>query len=535
MLHPLSSADRVRSRTTVRLGVVLAGFALIVGLVPVLPAHAASAGVPLSPGSSGWAKVSGTRTTSIASAAVTIPSAIPVTFGFQFRAGSTASGYRARLTVTADGSVSGSFSRVASGNETMLDGTTSLGLQVRPGQVVHLEAAAAAKRTVRLYLRAWLDDTIKPPTWQLTAKDSSSRRIRTSGRTYLWAEPGAGTQPGTLACSAVSVRSYSAGRAAAVGVVAPEPNSDLFSIGVIPDTQDETNNTANTPFLNRVHWMVANTSRFDLRYVLHTGDMTNWGWLDSSQLARAGAAIDVLRNAGLPYSLAIGNHDTEAVGWNGVAGSSGYGGSAYMYNPECPATLGADACKSGLLVRRTDAFNQTFPLSSIQNVGGAYESGRIDNNWTTFSANGTRWLVLTLELWPRREVVAWAKDVVASHPNHNVIVQTHSYLTGSGKIWTSNGGYGATSPKYLYEKVIKPYANVSLVFSGHTGKFRQRTDSYGGHRVVSFLGNKLSGWGNDPVRIVTINTATGVVSSAVYNPLQGDTIDVTSSRISIIR
>ena len=53
--------------------------------------------------------------------------------------------------------------------------------------------------------------------------------------------------------------------------------------------------------------------------------------------------------------------------------------------------------------------------------------------------------------------------------------------------------------------------------------------------MVSFLGNKLSGWGNDPVRIVTINTATGVVSSAVYNPLRGNTTNVTSGRISIIR
>ena len=192
-MDPSKPGAQSRSPMIRGLGVLI-GLVLLVGLVSAPPAHAASAGVPLNPGSSGWAKISGTRTTAIASAAVTIPSAIPVTFGFQFRAGSTASGYRARLTVTADGSVSGSFTRVASGSETMLGGTTPLGIHVRPGQVVHLEAVAAAKKTVRLYLRAWLDEEIKPPTWQLTGKDSSSRRIRTSGRTYLWAEPGAGTQ-----------------------------------------------------------------------------------------------------------------------------------------------------------------------------------------------------------------------------------------------------------------------------------------------------------------------------------------------------
>ncbi|PKQ24736.1 MAG: hypothetical protein CVT65_01585 [Actinobacteria bacterium HGW-Actinobacteria-5] len=519
----------------VRTLALLVAVLMLVGLVPAAPANAGSASLPLTPDASSWSRISSKRTTSIASAAVTIPSAVPVTFGFQFRAKSTSSGYRARLSVAADGSLSGSFSRVASGRETMLGDATDLGIRVQPGDVINLEAAVAALKSVRLYLRAWRGGSIKPPTWQLTAKDASRKRLKKAGYTYLWARPDVDTTASDLACAGVSVKSYSASKAAAVGVVAPEPNSDQFSIAVMPDTQAETNNTANTPFLNRVNWMVANTSRFDLRYVLHTGDMVNWGWLDAGQFTRAKAAVAVLRNAGLPYALAIGNHDTEVVGWNGVPGSSGYGGSAYAYNPECPVRLGAGACKSWLLVRKTGAFNQSFPLSSIQNVGGAYEAGKIDNYWTTFNADDTQWLVLTLELWPRKEVVAWAKDVVASHPNVNVIIQTHSYLTGGGKISASDGGYGATSPKYLYDQVVKPYANVKLVFSGHTGKFTTRTDTYRGHTVVSYLGNELSGAGNNPVRIVTINTRTGVVSSAVYNPLKGATAGTTSNRISLVR
>ena len=49
-----------------------------------------------------------------------------------------------------------------------------------------------------------------------------------------------------------------------------------------------------------------------------------------------------------------------------------------------------------------------------------------------------------------RQVVSWAKDVVASHPHDNVIVLTHSFLEADGSVSTSNGGYGATAPSTLW-------------------------------------------------------------------------------------
>lgn len=530
-IPPLRSASFPPLRS---LAAALLAVLLLVGLVPATPVAAASKSLALTPGASSWATIGSSRTTSIASVAVTVPSAVPLEVGVQFRASSHASGYRAELAIGSDGSVAGSFSRVKSGARTSLGTSTPLGLTVKPGQVVHLEAAVAASKPVRLYLRAWLDGTIKVPNWQLSASDSSSGRITKAGKTYLWAAPDAGTQATKLVYGSVSVKSYSASKAAAVGVVEPEPNSDTFSIAVLPDTQAETNDPANRQFLNRVNWMVANKDAFDLRYVLHTGDVTNWGWLDPAQLTRAKAAMTVLNDAGLPYALTVGNHDTEAVGWNNVAGSSGYGGSAYMNNPECPSRLGAAACKSWLLLRHTEAFNKTFPLSGMGGVGGAYEAGKVDNYWTTFSANGSTWLVLTLELWPRKEVVAWARDVVASHPEDNVIIQTHNYVTRKGGIEGSNGGYGATSPRYLYDQVVSKYSNVKLVFSGHTGGFTSRVDKPHGNTVLSFLGNQL-GRGDNPVRIVTVNTRTGDVYSTVYDPIDTRTAGSTHGRISIIR
>ena len=108
-----------------------------------------------------------------------------------------------------------------------------------------------------------------------------------------------------------------------------------------------------------------------------------------------------------------------------------------------------------MTVRDTSAYNKYFPVSRFSDLEGTFEAGKIDNAYRSFSAGGVDWLVLNLELWPRKEVVTWAKSVVASHPDENVMVLTHAYLEANGSISQSNGGYGATSPQYLYDNLIK--------------------------------------------------------------------------------
>jgi hypothetical protein len=502
-------------------------------LVPPLPTAAAagSGTLSLSASRTNLRTVGGRRTSPLASVVVTVPAVLPVRLGLQLRSASRSTGYRAALAIAGDGSVSGSITRMRSGVETTLLAPVSLGFAVRPGQTVRLDAAVVASSPVWLYLRARSAGAAAPSSWQLGVSDRSGSRITRSGRTYLWGEGSAAT---SLSYRSASASSTSAAKAAAVGVLPPEPGGDTFSLAVIPDTQAETNNAANTPFLNRVRWMVANKGRFDLRYVLHTGDLTNWGWLDAAQFTRARAAMDVLRRAGLPYAVAIGNHDTRAVGWDGRRGSTGYGGDAYMDNPECPTRLGAAACKSWLLVRHTEEFNQYFPLSGMGKVGGAYESGRADNYWTSFTANGTSWLVLTLELWPRSSVIDWAADVLGRHPDANVILQTHNYLDRKGRISGSNGGYGANSPAVLYRRLVSRFPNVKLVLSGHTGRFSARTDSPGRNTVVSYLGNDLGGPTHNPVRILSINTRNGDVFSTVFDPLHDRMVAATSNHITVI-
>lgn len=269
-----------------------------------------------------------------------------------------------------------------------------------------------------------------------------------------------------------------------------------FTIAVIPDTQNEVFG-GDQRFANRTQWLVNNRSVLNLAFVLHTGDMMNWDTADHAQYAAARSAMSRLDAAGIPWIPAIGNHDTAAVCPGGAA---------------CPNQSAHDN------LRRTGTFNQYFPLSRFSWVDGAFEGGKIDNTWSTFTAGNEDWLVLNLELWPRPAVVSWARTVIASHPNHNAVIVTHSYLSGGGGIEQTNGGYGDTSPQYMYDNLVAPYSNVKLVFSGHVGTAGHRTDVRpDGSKVVSVLGTFHSNDTN-PTQIMTVDTATGTIRTKFYAP-----------------
>ena len=279
-----------------------------------------------------------------------------------------------------------------------------------------------------------------------------------------------------------------------------------FSIAVIPDTQGEAQpaspgnppNLGDLRFLNRAQWLAAQRTALNLKFVTHSGDVVNWGERDEHQYTVVSEGIKPLDDAGIPYSMAIGNHDTRAV----CAGGSACPGESASVN-----------------VRLTPLFNQYFD-GRFRAQAGQYQSGKVDNAYSLFDAGGSQWMVLVLELWPRQGAIDWAKSVVASHPQANVIVVTHAYLNGDGSISTSNGGYGSTSPRHLFDTLIKVYPNVRMVFSGHTGQAASREDvGINGNRIASFLQTFHSS--TNPVRIVEIDTADDSLSTYVYAPASG--------------
>jgi hypothetical protein len=290
------------------------------------------------------------------------------------------------------------------------------------------------------------------------------------------------------------------GPAAAPVPAGAEGTDSTFTIAVMPDTQTDV--FGSDRITNRAQWLVKNRDALDLRFVLHTGDVVNWDTPDHQQYVNASASLKPLEDAKIPTTLAIGNHDTNAVGEGGSARAG---------------------VKTWEAVRDTTTFNRYFPPARY-GVEGTFEPGKIDNNYQLFSAGGEDWMILTLELWARPQAIEWAKQVVAANPGRNVLVMTHAYLDASGSISTSNGGYGSTSPKYLFDNLISKYPNIKMVFSGHVGAGTSRTDTgVNGNKIVSYLGCYHSSTTN-PIRLVEIDTKKDTISTRVYSPNNNQTI-----------
>ena len=307
-----------------------------------------------------------------------------------------------------------------------------------------------------------------------------------------------------------------AGAGAAPRRAFPVPDGDglAFTIAVIPDTQTEV--FGSDPRLpGRNQWLIDNRKAMDLRFVAQVGDLTDWGWLAPAQLTKASDAFRKLEDAGIPYSIAVGNHDTRVVGWNG---HGGYGGSAYVYNPECLRRFSATECHSPVLIRRTQEINRVFNAGRFSKFAGAFESGKIDNLYSTFTAGRKNWLVLDLEIWPRASAVAWAERVVDQHPSYNVIVNTHAYTDYRNRI-VEHADNGPTAPRQLWNEFISKHSNIKMVLCGHAGKVGMRVDTgAAGNKVVTFRQTFPKTVLSNPVRLVTIHPVEGSIDTKVYAP-----------------
>lgn len=281
-------------------------------------------------------------------------------------------------------------------------------------------------------------------------------------------------------------------------VTNPLDGDGIFSIAVAPDTQRELYSASTQLFDQRMDWLVEQTDVQDIRFITQTGDLVDWGGApgkDQYMYIHASEGLEALDDADANYLLTIGNHDTGAVC---------EGGSA------CP---GGNA---SVAIRDTTVFNQYFS-SERQGIPLAqeFEPGKVDNAYKLFEAEGVQWMTLTLEMNPRAAVVAWAEQAVAAHPDHNVIITSHYLLNSDGTVSTSNSGYGATTPRYVYDNLVLKYANIRMVFSGHVGTAAHRSDvGANGNKVISMVGT-LHESNFNPTRLVTIDVNAGTVEARI--------------------
>lgn len=276
-----------------------------------------------------------------------------------------------------------------------------------------------------------------------------------------------------------------------------------FVIPVLPDTQIAVT-SRHDMFYSQLNWLAKVKDSLNIPIVLHVGDLVNFDTIP--QYERASKGYEMLDKAGLPYAIALGNHDTEAVLHNS--------GSA------APGNVNAN-------LRKTFKFNQYFPVSRFSLQKGRYESNKSDNLYHEFKVKGKKYLVITLEFCAREGAAQWMDMVMKEHPNHRIIVLTHYHLTPKGDIASTNAGYGDMKVVDIFEKYIKPNKNAFMVLSGHVCFSSSRIDDgVNGNKIYQVLSNyqcKDSGGGY--IRLLEFNTKKKTIHAKMYSPFYNKTLE----------
>ena len=265
-----------------------------------------------------------------------------------------------------------------------------------------------------------------------------------------------------------------------------DPDSYDYSIAIVGDTQNLTY-SYNSALTALYDWIVANAESKKIGFVVGVGDInekdSDKEWTISS------AEIEKLRDAGIPQSLVCGGtHD-----------------SIPQFNKYLPYTEYVAAYEGQVIYGFYDDGSGVYSLS---------------NCYQLITIGETKYMFLSLEWAPKTGHVAWANEVIAAHPEYNVIISTHAYLAddatrfntwhhatpdGTGKKEAHNG-------EELWNELVRKHANIVMVVGGHdVSDFVLMSEDYGDHgnRVVQLMIN--------PQHTDIVHKGTGMVAMLYFS------------------
>ncbi len=281
-----------------------------------------------------------------------------------------------------------------------------------------------------------------------------------------------------------------------------------FTVIALPDTQYYSQSHPAT-YLAQTAWIVENRVSRNVAFVSQLGDcvqtasvVTEWERADAAWRLVEDPATTTLAD-GIPYGIAVGNHDQTPGGDPGTLSDPG-------------AT--------------TERFNEYFGVPRF--IGRAYYGGHHgidnDNHFELFSASGMDFIVIHMEYMPsdttlRQDVLDWADGVLSAHPDRRAIVTSHHLLrTPTGAF--SNQGQATWD-------ALKHHHNLFLMLCGHEDQANRRydefTDSTGttrAHTLVSDYQTRPNG-GNGWLRILTFSPERDRIDVETWSPTVGDFID----------
>jgi pimeloyl-ACP methyl ester carboxylesterase len=252
-------------------------------------------------------------------------------------------------------------------------------------------------------------------------------------------------------------------------------------------------------YTDTASWIVNNSASYNLKMVVYTGDFVDafvthppppppLTLYNASELAEewavANAAMSKLLDAGIPYCWDAGNHDQTPYGNN----------SGTMIGSSYPAFKG------------TTLRLKPYWVSDIFDM---------KNTAVKFTTGNFSFLVVNIEYMANSSAITWMKNLLDSNPSANVIVATHSYLSGNADYSSSSSATAAWNS--AFKATLDTYPNVFLTLSGHVHSSNM-TRAGNREEVLSGLsGAVTNGTGAASVRIYTFNLTGKQVYASTYS------------------
>ncbi len=272
-----------------------------------------------------------------------------------------------------------------------------------------------------------------------------------------------------------------------------------FSIVALPDTQFYTAERfggLKEMYFAQTEWIISNRVSRNIAYVAHLGDISDSGdikngvantteWRNATNaMYRLDSPTRTSLQFGIPYGMAVGNHDEEPIG---------------------------DATGT------TTFFNQYFgvPHFNGRSYYAGYYGTNNDNHFDFFSAGGLDFVVLYFKFdsAANPSVLAWGNEVLRTNANRRAIVVTHNFGNTATPLTFSAQGAA------IYN-ALKTNANLFLMLAGHVTGEGARVDTFNGNTVRTFV-QDFQGWtngGNGYLRIFEFSPSRNQITVQTYSP-----------------
>ena len=242
----------------------------------------------------------------------------------------------------------------------------------------------------------------------------------------------------------------------------PQPQPALastFALAVLPDTQfysryatDAENQQfmrkyGSEPFQAQTRWVAQHAAALNIPFLAHLGDVVDQQG-KPDQWKVASAAMKVLEDAKVPYSILAGNHD--------VIMDRDYVDESSQKNGKETDELRDRALEPYLKNFGRDRAKQQATF------GGRDASGF--HEYHVFEAEGQKFMVLSLSWRVSDAALEWANLVIRANPTLPVILVNHQLLNiDKDGVSPLEVPYG----KMLWEKLIRKNDQIFMTLNGH--------------------------------------------------------------------